>query len=142
MSNVVTLFKEEAREKTRNYRPGSLTSVVGKMLESIIKEEITTYLDSGRRISPSQPGFTKGRQCLTNLQECFEDVTMKMDMGEPVDVVYLDIQKAFDKVPHRRLMGKTRAHAIGGGVLTWIKNWLVDRKQRVAIDGSLLEWMM
>ena len=63
-----------------------------------------------------------------------------MDKGEPVDVVYLDFQKAFDKVPHRRLVGKIRAHGIGGRVLTWIENWLADRKQRVGINGSLSEW--
>ncbi|XP_059822785.1 uncharacterized protein LOC132392642 [Hypanus sabinus] len=110
------------------------------MLESIIKEEIMTHLGSSRKISPSQHGFMKGRSRLTNLLECFEDVTMKMDKGEPVDVVYLDFQKAFDKVPHRRLGGKIRAHCIGGRVLTWIENWLADRKQRVVINGSLSEW--
>ena len=81
-----------------------------------------------------------GKSCLTNLLEFFEDVTRKIDRGESVDVVYLDFQKAFDKVPHRRLVGKIRANGIGGRVLTWIENWLTDRKQRVGINGSLSEW--
>ena len=140
VANVIPLFKKGGREKTGNYRPVSLTSVVGKMLESIIKDEIAEHLDSSNRIGPSQHGFTKGKSCLTNLLEFFEDVTRKMDKGEPVDVVYLDFQKAFDKVPHRRLVGKIRAHGIGGRVLTWIEKWLADRKQRVGINGSLSEW--
>ena len=98
------------------------------------------HLDSSNRISPSQHGFMKGKSCLTNLLEFFEDVTMKMDKGEPVDVVYLDFQKAFDKVPQRRLVGKIRAHSIRGRVLKWIENWLADRKQRVGINGSFSEW--
>ena len=110
------------------------------MLESIIKEIIMGHLDSSKMISPSQHGFMKGKSCLTNLLEFFEDVTSKMDEGVPVDVVYLDFQKAFDKVPHRRLVTKIRAHGIGGRVLTWIENWLADRKQRVGVNGSFSEW--
>ena len=72
--------------------------------------------------------------------EFFEDVTSKMDEGEPVDVVYLDFQKAFDKVPHGRLVTKIRAHGIGGRVLTWIEHWLADWKQRVGVNGSISEW--
>ncbi len=77
---------------------------------------------------------------MTNLLEFFEDVTGKIDKGEPVDVVYLDFQKAFDKVPHKRLACKVKAHGIGGKVLTWIENWLADRKQRIGINGSFSEW--
>ncbi|XP_072437775.1 uncharacterized protein [Chiloscyllium punctatum] len=68
------------------------------------------------------------------------DVTRKMDEGDPVDVVYLDFQKAFDKVPHKRLVSKIRAHGIGGKVLDWIENWLANRKQRVVINGSISKW--
>ena len=56
-----------------------------------------------------------------------------------MDVVYVDFQKGFDKVPHRRLVGRIRAHGIAGRVLAWIGNCLADRKQRVAINGSLSE---
>ena len=81
VANVFPLFKKGGREKIGNYRPFSLTSVVGKMLKSILKEEITTHSDSGRRISPSQHGFAKGRSRLRNLLEFFEDVTLEMDKG-------------------------------------------------------------
>ena len=60
VANVIPLFKKGGREKAGNYRPVSLTSVVGKMLESIIKDEITAHLESSNRIGTSQHGFTKG----------------------------------------------------------------------------------
>jgi len=60
--------------------------------------------------------------------------------GNSVDVVYLDFAKAFDKVPHQRLLQKLRAHGIGGKLLKWIENWLADRKQRVCINGSQSSW--
>ena len=85
-------------------------------------------------------GKLRQRACLTNLIEFFEDVTSRMDKGEPVDVLYLDFQKAFDKVPHKRLAYKLKAHGIGGSVLMWIENWLADRRQRVGVNGSFSEW--
>ena len=65
---------------------------------------------------------------------------VEWDRGEPMDVVYLDFQKAFDKVPHRRLVCKLKAHGIGGMILMWIENWLADRRQRVGINGTFSEW--
>ncbi|XP_059801424.1 uncharacterized protein LOC132378494 [Hypanus sabinus] len=128
VANVTPLFKKGGREKPGNSRPVSLPSVVGKMLESVIKDVITAHLESGEIIRQSQHGFVKGKSCLTNLTEFFEDVTSRVDRGEPVDVVYLNFQKAFDKVPHRRLVCKLKAHGIGGMVLMWIENWLASRK--------------
>ena len=87
-----------------------------------------------------QHGFTKGKSCMTNLIEFLEDVTSRVDKGEAVDVLYLDFQKAFDKVPHKRLVCKLKAHCIGGSVLMWIENWLADRKQRVGVNGCFSAW--
>ena len=59
-----------------------------------------------------------------------------------MDVLYLDLQKAIDKVPHQRLLWKINAHGVGGNILAWIQNWLANRKRRVAINGSLPGWWM
>ena len=67
-------------------------------------------------------------------------VTSRVDKGKPVDVVYLDFQIAFDKVPQKRLLCKIKVHRIGGSVLRWIENWLAERKQRVGINGSFSNW--
>ena len=63
-----------------------------------------------------------------------------MDSGQPVDVIYLDFQKAFDKVPHRRLLAKVKAHGIDGIILKWIENWLWNREQRVVLNGFNSGW--
>ena len=63
-----------------------------------------------------------------------------MDNGVPVDVIYLDFKKAFDRVPHGRLLSKVKALGINGLVAQWISNWLVDRQQRVVINGKFSQW--
>eukprot|EP00061_Rhincodon_typus_P015679 g43486.t1 len=78
MANVTPLFKKGGRQKTGNYRPVSLTSVLRKILESIIKDEIAEYLKMHGKIGQSQHGFVKGRSCLTNLLELFVEVMSKL----------------------------------------------------------------
>ena len=63
-----------------------------------------------------------------------------MDEGKVVDIVYLDFKKAFDKVPHRRLLAKVRACGVAGQVVNWIANWFSGRKQRVAVSGRMSCW--
>ena len=63
-----------------------------------------------------------------------------MDDGSPVDVIYLDFQKAFDKVPHQRLILKLKSHGMGNSIINWIEQWLTDRRQRVVIDGEFSSW--
>ncbi len=139
-ANITSLFKKGRRSDSQNYRPISLTSIVCKMLESLIKDEIVRHLDKFKLIKDSQHGFTKGRSCLTNLLEFFEEVTRILDEGQPVDVIYLDFAKAFDKVPHVRLAKKLQSHGIQGQVLKWIEGWLKDRKQRVSLNGRFSKW--
>src|SRR6267154_3383936 len=139
-ANVAPLHKKGSREKPENYRPVSLTSIVGKILESIIKDNIVTHLDQYNLINRSQHGFTRGKSCLTNLLDFFEVVTKELDEGNNVDLIYLDFSKAFDKVPYKRLFKKLESHGVCDIVLNWIKNWLSNRRQRVCIDGEFSEW--
>ena len=99
------------------------------------------HLEQHKLISVSQHGFLPGRSCLTNLLPYLESVTKHVDSGLPVDTVYLDFAKAFDKVPHRRLLVKLKAHGIDGVVLEWIRRWLTDRKQRVILNGGTSDWL-
>jgi len=82
----------------------------------------------------------RGKSCLTSLIEFFVEVTKYVDEGRAVDVVYMEFSKAFDKVPHGRLMQKVRRHGIMGNLATWIKNWLTHRRQRVVVDGKYSAW--
>jgi ribonuclease P/MRP protein subunit RPP40 len=139
-ANVTVIFKKGSKEVAGNYRPVSLMTHVCKVLEALVKDVIIAHLQIYNLINDSQHGFVRGKSCLTNLLGFFEDITALVDKGEPVDVIYLDFQKAFDKVPHRRLMKKVYAMDIGGEIYNWIEDWLNDRKQRVCLAGSSLGW--
>ena len=137
VANVTPLLKKGSREELGNYRPVSSTSVVGKVLETLIKNQMRNHLNKYKLIKGSQHGFTKVRSCLTNLLEFYEAVSDWLDEGKAVDILYLDFKKAFDKVPHRRLLVKVRACGVAGQVAHYIGNWLSDRKKRVAVSGRM-----
>ena len=66
-----------------------------------------------------------------------EELTKWVDDGSPVDVIYLDFQKALDKVPLQRIILKLKSHGMGNSIVNWIEQWLTDRRQRVVVDGDL-----
>ena len=140
LADVVPIFKKGEKIKKSNYRPISLTSTVGKILESIIANKIGEHLEKHKFIKLSQHGFLNGFSCLTNLLSFYSEAYKAVDSGKEYDTVYLDFSKAFDKVPHERLIRKVEAHGIGGNVLRWIREWLRDRKQRVCINGEKSDW--
>ena len=139
-ANITPLFKKGSRNKPENYRPLSLTSVVCKLLETLIIDHMVEFLVKHKLINTSQHGFLKARSCLTNLLCFLEEITKWVDDGSPVDVVDLDFQKAFDKVPHQRLLLKLKARGIGNDVINWIEEWLTHRRQRVMVDVEISNW--
>ena len=139
-ANIIPLFKKGSRNKSENYRPVSLTSVICKLLERLIKDHMVDFLVKHKLLNSSQHGFLKARSCLTNMLCFLEEITKWIDMGSPVDIIYLDFQKAFDKVPHQRLLLKLKAHGIGDSITDWIEQWLTDRRQRVVVDGEVSNW--
>ena len=140
-ANVTPIFKKRPKSSLGNYRPGSLTSVSCKILESIIKDDITQFLVKKKLIRSSQHGFVKGRSCTSNILEFLEKVTAAVDSGESVDVIFLDFAKAFDKVPRERLLKKLRVHGLSGNLLRWIREWLTNRSQRVVLNGNFSDWI-
>ena len=139
-ANIIPLFKKGSRNKSVNYRPVCLTSVICKLLETIIRDHMMDFLIKHKLINPSQHGFLKAKSCLTNLLCFLEEITKWVDDGSPVDVIYLDFQKAFDKVPHQRLISKLKSHGMGNSIINWIEQWLPDRRQRVVVDGEVSSW--
>jgi len=121
---MMPICKKGWEEDRGNYRPISLTSVPGKIMERFILSALTRHVKDNEGIRPSQHGFMKGRSCLTNLISFYEQVTHLVDEGEAVGVIYLDFSKAFDTVPHSNLLEKPAAHGLNGCTLFWIKNWL------------------
>ena len=115
-------------------------SVICKLLERLIKDHMLDFLVRHKLINSSQHGFLKARSSLTNMLCFLEEITKWLDEGSPVDIIYLDFQKAFDKVPHQRLLLKLKAHGIGDGIIDWIEQWLIDRRQRDVVDGEVSNW--
>ena len=140
IANVTPIFKKGDHGSPANYRPVSLTSVVCKVMESIIKDSVLDHLLSNNLLNLSQFGFLPKRSCVSNLLQFLDDVTHLVDTQHNVDVVYLDFQKAFDKVPLRRLLYKTSSLGITGKCLNWIESWLSGRSQRVCVSGAMSSW--
>ena len=69
----------------------------------------------------------------------FEEITKWVDDGSPVELIYLNFQKAFDKDPHQRLILKLKSHGMGNSI-NWIEQWLTDRRQSVVMDGEVSSW--
>ena len=114
LTNVSAIFLNETNDNAGYYRPVSLTAQACKLLESILRDNIIRHLRDFNLIKSSQHDFVKNRSCLTNFRESSEYVCDYIDNVLPVDVIYLDFRKAFDKVPHKRLMVKVKAHGIEG----------------------------
>ncbi len=131
---MTPIFKKGDKKIPGNYRPISLTSVVGKLLESIIRDKTVSYLESHSLIGDSQHGFRNKRSCLSNLLTFYNDLFSDYDVTKSLDIVYFEFQKAFDKVPHHKLLYKFKQIGIDGQVNQWITNWLSKRQQRVVID--------
>ena len=140
-ANVTPIFKKGRKQDPLNYRPVSLTSVPCKVLERIIKKRLVEHLENNNLLTNLQHGFRSGRSCLTQLLEYLEELEDALEDGDCVDLVYLDCKKAFDTVPHRRLLKKLQSFGIGGDIQGWIESFLIGRKQRVAIRGVYSEWL-
>lgn len=139
-ANVTPVYKKGDRMEPGNYRPISLTSILVKLMESIIKNHIINHLNINSIINPSQHGFMKKKSCITNLLEFYDRVVFDVELSKALDIIFLDFMKAFDKVAYRRLIAKMKMYGINEKVLNWIIDWLKDRKQRVIINGKYSDW--
>ena len=140
-ANVVPIYKKGSKAEPGNYRLVCLTSVTGKLLERLMKNDIDAHIENNDLIRDSQHGFCRGRSTQTNLVEFLNVTTKWHDEGKCYDVFYLDFSKAFDVVCHKRLLVKLEAIGIGGKVLKWIEDWLARRIQRVVINGNFSDWI-
>jgi hypothetical protein len=134
-AHIVPLFKKGEKHLPSNYRPVSLTSIVCKLLEHIIHSNIMSHFDRYNILTDKQHGFRSRRSCETQLVTTIQKIAQNLTSKGHVDVILLDFAKAFDKVPHRRLLHKLKFYGVDGTTLVWISSFLSNRKQLVLLDG-------
>ena len=101
----------------------SLTSQLCKVIESIIKDHLVKFLEGENFFAGEQHRFRAMRSCTTNLLKALKDWTCAIDKRCGVDCIFLDFQKAFDTVPHRRLLTKLEACGVRGDIGEWIASF-------------------
>jgi len=138
-ANVVPVFKKGDPTQTNNYRPISLLPIVSKILERLIYNKIINFIRP--KLTSMQHGFLAKCSTTTQLLTVFSKINNILDSRTQTDVIYFDLSKAFDSVPHAPLLAKLKTFGIQGKLLTWITSYLTNREQRVTLDGSTSEWL-
>lgn len=110
-------IRDISKSDVSNYRPISLTCIVCKILESLIRDHIMYYFKTNNLFSRKQFGFIKGRSTVLQLLTLLDKWTQSLESRGQTDVIYTDFEKAFDKVPHKRLIGKLEAYGISSELI-------------------------
>ncbi|CAB4010406.1 Hypothetical predicted protein [Paramuricea clavata] len=134
LANVVPVHKKDNKEHVENYRPISLLSLISKALQRCVFNKIKDHVFE--QINNGQHGFVPRKSCVTQLIEVFEYIGRELDLGKQVDVMYLDMSKAFDRVSHMQLLKRLRDFGFGGNILNWFRSYLKDRRQQTTVLGA------
>jgi len=138
VGTVVPVNKKNRKPRDPvSYRPICLTSVLSKLLEKVVHKYIVSFVSQNNLLAESQHGFISGRSTTTNLIDCLNDWTMMINEKLAVDVLYVDLAKAFDSVSHEKLLYKLKKIGFGGNLLNWFRNYLTDRLQRTKVGCTL-----
>ena len=142
LANVIPLYKKNERTSVSNYRPVSVLSSVGKVLERLVFNALFDYFRNNFLISVWQSGFIPGHSTVTHLVEMYHEFCRAVSEGKEIRIVFCDVSRAFDRVWHRGLLFKLHKCGITGSLLTWLTNYLSDRYQRVVLNGQFSSWML
>ena len=135
-ANVCSVYKNEGKSNPANYRPISLTCIASKVLEHIIHSHIMKHLEQYSILTDVQHGFRAKRSTVTQLILTIHDMAKTIQDNKSVHAAVLDFSKAFDKVPHKRLIIKLQYYGIRGPLLNWFESFLTNRSQTVVCDGK------
>ena len=133
LANVVSVYKRGEKEDVQNYRPISLLCIVSKLLERCVLKHIWEHLCV--ILNECQHGFVPGKSCTSQLIGVLDKIGRLLDRGEQIDVIYLDMSKAFDRVNHKIFIEKLRHLGFKTNLLRWFKSYLYHRRQQVTVLG-------
>ena len=133
-------LRKDCPSNLKNYRPISLISILAKVMERLVYKHIYNYLIDNNLITSHQSGFTPGDSAVNQLLYITNEFDRALDEGKEVRVVFCDISKAFDRVWYKGLLRKLESIGIRGSLLSWVKNYLYERKHRVVINNSTSSW--
>ncbi len=134
-ADVVPIFKKGNTREGSNYRPVSLTCTMCRVMESVIKSQVLSFLYLHRLISVSQHGFLSRKSTCTQLLACFDDWSRSVRDNTGMYVVYVDFAKAFDTVSLPKLLHKLHSYGMSESLLNWVSSFLSNRQQRVKVSG-------
>ena len=135
-ANVSPIHKKNDPSDVSNYRPISLLSTVGKVLEKIVHKYVFNFFRDNNVITTLQSGFVPGDSTVNQLIDIYNTFCKALDEGKEVRAVFCDISKAVDRVWHKGLLFKLKSAGVTGSLLTWFSDYLNDRKQRVVLPGA------
>ena len=133
---MAPIFIKGDKSRAENYRPISLTSIVAKLLERIVNDATHNHLMTHMILSNNQHRFCHNKSVETNLLETYNIITKLLNTGIPVDSILLDLAKAFDKVPHRRLCIKHLSAGLNQMMVNWLMCFLTKHTQKVRLFRS------
>jgi len=134
---ISPIFKKGSSSDPANYRPVSISSTFCKLMERVIVTHMLLHLERHNLLSKEQHGFLQKRSTLTNLTETMNDWTLSLENKTTQTAVYIDFKRAFDMVPHDKLLYKLRVYGFGGNLLLWIGNFLKNRTQATKVGSSI-----
>jgi len=138
-ANITPIFKAGDHNLPQNYRPISVLPVFSKVFERLLYNRLYTFLKANNTITNHQYGFQKGYSTEMALIHTIEEISSKLDKGEKVIGLFLDLKKAFDTVNIEILLLKLNHYGVRGKALDLIKNYLTNRKQTVLINNNKSE---
>ena len=133
-ANITPIFKKGDKKDPEYYRLVSLTSILCKVMESILKDYLLDFLRENNVLLNKQYGFPPGRSTILQLLNVLDKWAEAIDNGHYNDVVYWDFVEAFDEVSHKRLVKILKYYSLPVKVIGCIKSFLTNRKQRVLVN--------
>ena len=135
-ANIVPIHKSGDKTEPGNYRPVSLTPIIAKIFETIMKNFIESHVERHQILSEYQHGFRKGHSTSSNLINFTNDLANLANESKSISVIYTDLRKAFDSVPHDLLLRKLGQLGVTGPTHRWLQSFLSERRQRVRVGNE------